>query len=184
MKRLILGIIICFFTNFANAEKAAIGGQFQLIDTQNQTVTEKALLGKYTLIYFGFTTCPHICPMAVNNMSNVYDYLTEKEIKKVGMYFITVDPRRDDIKKLTDFMSNFDPKIVGLTGHKEQIEQAINSYRVFTQETQEVNDKGEYLINHSSFIYLMGPDGNYITHFEHEATGKAMAKRLKSLLKK
>ena len=140
-----------------------IGGAFTLIDHNGKTVTDANFRGRYMLVFFGYTFCPDVCPTALQTIAKVMDLLGAKA-DKVQPVFISVDPERDTPKVLKSFMENFHPRMVGLTGSPEQVAAAAKVYRVYFAKA---NDEDEYLMDHSANIYLMGPDGKFVTYFRH-----------------
>jgi protein SCO1/2 len=140
-----------------------VGGPFALINHYGAAVTEEDYAGYYKLIYFGFTYCPAICPTELQKISKVMNKLGDDAIK-VQPIFITIDPDRDTVEVLRDYVSLFHPDMVGLTGPRESIDAVLKNYRVFATkvETEEGND---YTMDHSSFIYLMSPDDELISMY-------------------
>jgi protein SCO1/2 len=158
---------------------ALIGGPFALVDHTGRAVTEKDFAGKPMLVYFGYTSCPDVCPTELQNMSLALDALGEaaEEIQPV---FITVDPARDTVPVLADYVKHFGPGFVGLTGSEEQVSAAAKAYRVYY--ARGAGDDVAYLMDHSSFVYLMGPDGDYLTHFAPNTPPEEMAQRIRDLI--
>lgn len=151
--------------------EAAIGGTFSLVDTAGTVVTQEALLGKHALVFFGFTSCPDICPTSLLTMTQAIESMgTEGE--KVLPVFITVDPERDTPEVMKAYVASFHPRFLALTGTREQTEAAAKAYKVFHQQNQQ--DEGGYMIDHSGFIYLMSPEGKYLTHFSSSDSAEAM----------
>ena len=146
--------------------KALIGGPFTLTDHTGKRVTEKDFLGKYMLVFFGFTHCPDVCPSALQVISAALEKLGDKA-KDVVPVFVSLDPERDTPEKLADYIDSFDAKFVGLTGSKQEVESAAKAYRVYHQIVPDETTPGEYTIDHSAIIYLMGKDGQFITHVPH-----------------
>ncbi|PIR38912.1 MAG: SCO family protein [Alphaproteobacteria bacterium CG11_big_fil_rev_8_21_14_0_20_39_49] len=143
-----------------------IGGSFSLTNQDGETVTDKDFLGKYMLVYFGFSNCPMICPTDMNNISLSIAGVGEEMAEKIQPIFITIDPKRDTVENLKSFITNFHPKFQALTGTPEQIASVANAYRVYYKEAK-AEDLQEYLMDHTAYIYLMGKDGKYIGHFNH-----------------
>jgi protein SCO1/2 len=161
--------------------EALIGGPFTLVDGTGSTVTEKHFSGKYMLVFFGFTHCPDICPTSLLITKNALEHIGKK-VENIVPVFITVDPERDTADVVGRYVKNFGPRFVGLTGTAEQIKKAADAYKVFYQK---VEDKGSglgYVMDHSGFLYLMGPDGKYIAHFPHTITEQALAEGLEKHL--
>jgi protein SCO1/2 len=149
--------------------EAAIGGPFRLLDQNGQRVTNQDFAGKHMLIYFGYTFCPDICPLTLANMSAAMEELPPDVAEQVVPIFITVDPSRDTVEQLAAYASAFDPRLVALTGSEAEVKAAARSYRVYFKKVEGEN-ADSYLMDHTSFIYLMGPDGRYEAHFAHNAS--------------
>lgn len=162
--------------------QARVGGPFELVKHTGETVTDKDFRGRYMLIYFGFTYCPDICPSSLQLMTTALEDLDEPTLAKVTPVFITVDPERDTTELMADYVSNFHPKMIGLTGSPEQIADAIKAYRVFAQKQKTGDGPDEYTMDHSSFYYLVGPDGRFVTHFNHGVAPTKLTEQLKRRL--
>ena len=149
---------------------AKIGGPIALTDHTGAARTEKDFSGKLMLIYFGYTYCPDACPTALQIMSVAMQNLGKKA-NAVTPIFITVDPERDTVKHLNDYVKNFDARMVGLTGSADQIKQAAKVYRVYYRKAEPAAGEPpqDYLMDHSSVIYLMDREGRYLTHFTHQS---------------
>lgn len=160
---------------------ALIGGKFTLLNAKSQTVTEKDFAGKYMLVYFGFTHCPDICPTGLLLINNAIDQLG-KQGEKVVPIFISLDPERDTPKAMGSYTPHFGERIVGLTGSPEQIRQVAEAYKVYYRKA-ETGKNGEYLIDHSGYMYLMGPDGRYLAHFPHHISESALKDGLAKFLR-
>jgi protein SCO1 len=141
---------------------AAIGGPFQLTDQAGRTVTEKNMQGRPSLIFFGFTHCPDICPTSLFEISEVLRAMG-KDADKVNAYFISVDPERDTTEAMKDYLSSFDSHLEGLTGNPEQIAKVISAYRVYARKVP--LKEGDYTMDHTALIYLMDRDGRFISPF-------------------
>ena len=160
---------------------AAIGGPFTLTDANGKTVTDADFRGRYMLIFFGFTNCPDICPAGLQLISAAMAKLGDKADKLVPV-FVSVDPARDTPEKLASYVKNFDDRVIGLTGTPEQIADIAKVYRVFYEKTPNESAPGDYGMNHTSIIYLMGPDGKYVRHFTPMTDLDEMVQRLDKLL--
>jgi protein SCO1/2 len=148
-----------------NVTNNKLGGDFILINQNNQKINSKDLRGKLLLIYFGFTFCPDICPTTLQVMGEVIDMLGEDGSNLVSL-FVTLDPERDTPNQLKEYMEHFNPKIMALTGNVEEITDITAKYKVYSSKAEpESSDKENYLLNHSSFIYLIDKDGKYLSHF-------------------
>jgi protein SCO1/2 len=159
----------------------SIGGPFTLVDQNGRTVTSDMLKGKPTLIYFGYTFCPDVCPTSLLLMETAIDKLGPDAAKKVNLVFITVDPERDTQKLIKDYVENFGPTFIGLTGTPEQVAAAGRAYRVYYQKVPG-KDGAPYLMDHSSIVYLLDRNGRFVTHFTHEAKAEAIAAGVERLL--
>ena len=157
-----------------------IGGPFTLVDGNGHTVTDKTFRGRYLLVYFGYTFCPDVCPTTLNQVAAALDRLGPKA-DRVQALFITVDPRRDTPAVVRDYAAAFSPRLIGLTGTPEQIEQVARAYRVYYAAQKPVGGGG-YTVDHSSIIYLMGPDGRFLTPIRADQTGEAMAAEIAKYL--
>jgi len=162
-------------------DRPAIGGPFTLSDQNGRTVTSDSLKGKPTLIYFGFTYCPDVCPTSLLLMETALEKLGPDAAKKVNLVFITIDPERDTPKLLKGYVENFGPTFIGLTGTPQQIADVARAYRVYYQKVPGKNG-GPYLMDHSSIVYLLDRNGRFVTHFTHEAKAEAIAASVGRLL--
>lgn len=163
---------------------ALVGGPFELVDQSGATRTEADFAGRYMLVYFGYTFCPDVCPTSLLAMSHGLEALDESDpglSEQIAPIFITVDPERDTVEVMGDYAGHFYPGLVALTGNAEQVDGAAKAYRVYYRKA-ETDSASDYLVDHSSFIYLMGPDGAYIRHFSHDATPEDIAAGLKEKL--
>ncbi|KAJ1381201.1 Thioredoxin-like superfamily [Sesbania bispinosa] len=146
-----------------SAGKAAIGGPFNLINHDGKRVTEKDFLGQWTLLYFGFTHCPDICPEELQKLAAAVDKIKEKAGIETVPVFISVDPERDTVEQVGEYVKEFHPKLIGLTGSPDEIKGVARAYRVYYMKTAE--EDSDYLVDHSIVIYLMGPDMEFIKFF-------------------
>ena len=162
--------------------QATIGGPFELVDVNNQPRTQADFNGKFMIVYFGYSFCPDICPAALYNMTQAFSELSEKELNQLAPLFISVDPERDTVENLRIYMQNFHPKIIGLTGTDEQINHAKKQYRVYAQKAKPDGTSTDYLIDHSSIVYLMDRRGRFITSFNHQTDPETIIKVIRSAL--
>ena len=162
-------------------KQPSIGGPFTLTDQNGRTFSSESLKGKPTLIYFGYTYCPDVCPTSLLLMQTAVEQLGPDGANKVNLVFITVDPERDTPELIKGYVSNFGPTIIGLTGTPEQIASAARAYRVYYQKAPS-KDGGPYLMDHSSILYLLDRNERFITHFTHEAKAEAVSAALRRLL--
>jgi protein SCO1 len=161
------------------AVPAAIGGPFQLTDQTGQTVTEKAMLGHPTLVFFGFTHCPDVCPTTLFEMSEVLKAMG-KDADRVNAYYISVDPERDTQAAMKEYLSSFDPRLRGLTGSSEEIAKVLSEYRVYAKKVP-LKD-GDYTMDHTALIYLMDRDGKFVAPFNINRKPEEAATDLKRYL--
>jgi protein SCO1 len=154
--------------------KAAIGGPFALVDQNGKTVTDRDFHGRCMLVTFGFTHCPEICPATLQVMSASLDMLGNKASKVVPI-FITVDPERDTPQVMADYVKNFGHGFVGLTGSPDAVAAAAKAYRVTYSKFEDQVSANDYSVDHSALIYLMSPEGEYLTHFAYGTNPDKMA---------
>jgi len=160
---------------------ADVGGPFELVDQNGERRRDSDFRGRYMLVYFGYTYCPDICPTTLLAMSRALELLSEsapEAARQVVPVFITVDPERDTVATMAAYAPSFHPDLVALTGTPEEIAAAAKAYRVYYVKVED-ESAGTYLMDHSSFIFLMGPDGAYRTHFDHLAGPEDIAAGLK-----
>ncbi|CAJ2670799.1 unnamed protein product [Trifolium pratense] len=146
-----------------SAGKAAIGGPFELTNHHGKRVTEKDFMGRWTLMYFGFTHCPDICPEELQKLVDAVDKIKEKSGIQTVPVFISVDPERDTVEQVAEYVKEFHPKLIGLTGSVEEIKSVARAYRVYYMKTAE--EDSDYLVDHSIVIYLMAPDMGFVKFF-------------------
>jgi cytochrome oxidase Cu insertion factor (SCO1/SenC/PrrC family) len=143
---------------------ALVGGPFSLMDHTGRRVTDEDFRGRYMLVAFGYTYCPDVCPGELQLISAALDRLGAKA-DRIAPIFITVDPARDTQDVLKAYMANFHPRFVGLTGSEAEIAAAAKAYRVYFRKVE--SPGSPYLMDHTSLVYLMDPEGNYVTHFPY-----------------
>jgi len=163
--------------------KADIGGPFSLIDQNGRTVTDQDFRGRYMLVFFGFTHCPDICPTELQVMSNALEALGPKA-EKVVPIFITLDPERDTPEVVGNYVKNFGSNFVGLSGSPKAVAEAAKAYRVAYSTFEYKGKDGNYgySIDHSAFVYLMGPDGEFLEVFNYGTPAEKMNETLRSYL--
>lgn len=152
-----------------------IGGSFELVNQDGQKVTEKSWPNQYLLLYFGFTHCPDVCPTGLNKIAEALKSMPEDKAARIQPVFITVDPARDEAADLREYVGLFHPELVGLTGTEEQIEAVKATFRVYAQKQGTGDD---YMVNHSSFTYLLDPNGSLIGLYSHETNAEDMSKQI------
>jgi protein SCO1/2 len=161
------------------AAPAAIGGPFQLTDQSGAVVTEQSLQGRPTLIFFGFTHCPDVCPTSLFEISEVLRAMG-KDADSVNAYFISVDPERDNPATMKDYLSSFDPHLKGLTGDPEVLAKVLTEYRVYAKKVP-LKD-GDYTMDHTALVYLMDRNGRFVAPFNLKRTPEEAAADLKKYL--
>ncbi len=163
-------------TGLIGAAAPQLGGPFQLVDDRGAEVTDATYRGRYMLVYFGFTYCPDVCPTELATMARAIDLLGDQG-GQVQPLFITVDPERDSVSAMHDYVQLFHPRLVGLTGTPEQIARAARAYRVYYARA-ESPQLSAYTMDHSSFVYLMGPDGRSLAVFPAQTSAEDMAQAI------
>jgi cytochrome oxidase Cu insertion factor (SCO1/SenC/PrrC family) len=153
-----------------------IGGPFTLVDSTGKTITDQDFRGKFMLVYFGYTHCPDACPTTLSDMGAALDKLPTADRAKIVPLFITIDPERDTPGLIGDYAHAFGPEFVGLTGSKNAITAAEQEYHVYA--VRHPLEHGDYAMDHSSIIYVMGPDGKFLGLIEDAAKPGDMAQRL------
>jgi protein SCO1/2 len=160
---------------------ALIGGPFTLTDQTGKTVTDRDFAGRYKLVFFGFTHCPDICPAELQVMQAALDALGDKADKVVPI-FISLDPERDTPQVMGDYVKNFGPRFVGLTGSPESVAAAAKAYRVVYAKVDDKASANGYSVDHSALVYLMSPEGEYLTHFAYGTSAATMAETIRRYL--
>ena len=183
-RRTLLIVGLCFLVAAAgvfyfgrpNRNSASlIGGPFRLETADGKTVTEADFLGHPFLVYFGYTHCPDVCPTTLAEISDVMKRLPDKPLKTL---FITVDPERDTAKGMADYVSSFDPRIIGLSGTPEEIAAVEKAYRVYARKAPDKD--GDYSMDHSSIVYLMNARGGFVEAFNLDRTPEELALELQT----
>ena len=159
----------------------SIGGPFTLEDGNGKPVTSADFHGKYMLVYFGYTFCPDVCPTTLNAVADAMDKLGPAA-SRIQPLFITVDPRRDTPDVMKKYAEAFGPKIEGLTGTADEIAKVAKEYRVYYAEHRTGPGPDDYEMDHSSVLYLMGPDGNFVAPMRTDQSGDEIAANLKKLM--
>lgn len=165
----------------AGTGTALIGGPFSMVNQKGETVTEKSFEGHYTLYFFGFTFCPDVCPTQLQVLSASLKELGP-DAAKITTVFVSIDPERDTPKIIAEYIANFDPRLVGLTGTPEQLAVMAKAFHVYYKKEIDPKDVRNYSMDHSSILYLMGPDGKFAKHFPYTTDAKALASSLKKVL--
>ena len=155
------------------------GSPFSLTDVNNEPITERSFEGPLTAVFFGFTNCPDICPMTLANLDQVIEKLNDKENKKFKVYFVSIDPERDNPEIIKNYLESFKNKIYGITGEPQKVFLLSKSWGVLSEKI--FNEDGTYLINHSSSILLLNK-GKYIDRISHHETMNNIFKKVKNYL--
>ncbi|MGH7044102.1 MAG: SCO family protein [Acetobacteraceae bacterium] len=169
------------FLWFSGRQGAAVGGTFTLVNGQGQVVTNQTFRGKYMLVYFGYTHCPDVCPTTLADVAAALGKLGPKAARVVPV-FITVDPARDTPAVVGRYTALFSPRIVGLTGSAAQIAHVAGEYHVYYAKHVTGPGPDDYSMDHSSVLYLMGPNGQFVAPVAAESSVKAMTASLERLV--
>ena len=153
--------VFVFFTNNRPTSPALIGGPFQMTTHLGTPINEQGLMGKPFLVFFGYTHCPDICHTTLFEMSEILRALGPNA--KINALFITVDPERDSVEVLKDYLSNFDARIIGLTGPRSQLEPMLREYRIYAKRAPGNNI--DYAVDHTTVVYLMDKNGHFVSPF-------------------
>ena len=169
-------------------------GPFSLIDHNGRPVTDEDFLGKFMLVYFGYTHCPDLCPIDLQIMTQTIDLLGEQG-EKVQPVFITVDPKRDTVEVMADYVARFHARLFGLTGTREQVDAAANTYRVRRmkffplnlddddeRETGAPEDNSEYVVDHTTSFFLVGPDGRGLMQYAYGITAEELVEDIQQFI--
>jgi protein SCO1 len=177
----VFGAILLTTNQFPGAPQAAlqIGGPFRLTDQDGRPVSDQDLRGKPFLVFFGYTHCPDVCPTTLFDLSETLRSLGP-DADRVGAAFITVDPERDTSTALKDYLSSFDPHLRGLTGDAEAIRAVTKAYRVYYRKIP--LEGGDYTMDHTALVYLMGKDGHFIAPFNVKRPPEVAAAELRKYL--
>jgi len=162
----------------------AVGGPFELVDSSGRTVRAADFRGRFVLIFFGYTYCPDVCPMTLMQITRAMEELEQKApnvVARITPVFISVDPGRDTPDRIAKYLEAFHSSVVGLTGRRAEVRRTATAYAVAFEKGAE-DGQGGYLIDHTSNILLMGPDGSYITHFSPRTSAGIMANVIKEAI--
>jgi len=156
--------------------QAKVGGPFELSDLKGNTVTEQYLVGKWSIIYFGFTHCPDVCPEELEKLGEIVDLVGLYTKQKTQPIFISVDPKRDTPAMITQYLTDFHPAFLGLTGTPAQIRKVTRAYRVYYSEGPALaDDENDYMVDHTIVMYLIDPAGKFCKHFSQRSTAEGAA---------
>ncbi|WP_027245199.1 SCO family protein [Leisingera daeponensis] len=158
-----------------------IGGAFELINSRGETVTDKDVITEPSIVYFGYTFCPDVCPMDAARNADAVDLLAERGIS-VTPVFISIDPDRDTPEAVGDFAANLHEKMIGLTGSLEQVRAASKAYKTYFKKNE--GDEDYYLVDHSTFSYLVLPEEGFVEFFPRDETAEQMAGKAACFIEK
>jgi protein SCO1/2 len=169
-------------------------GPFSLVDHRGRTVADEDFLGKFMLVYFGYTHCPDLCPIDLQVMVQAIEILG-KQGEKVQPIFITVDPKRDTVEVMAGFVRHFHPRLIGLTGTRDQVDAAASTYRVRRMkffpldlddedksQSRETGNESRYVIDHTASFFLIGPDGSGLVRYAHDITAEEIAEDIQQFI--
>ncbi|WP_291736756.1 SCO family protein [Leisingera sp. F5] len=158
-----------------------IGGAFELVNAKGETVTDKDVITEPSIVYFGYTFCPDVCPMDSARNADAVDVLAERGIS-VTPVFISIDPDRDTPEAVGDFAENLHEKMIGLTGSLDQVKAASKAYKTYFKKNE--GDEDYYLVDHSTFSYLVLPGDGFVEFFRRDETAEQMADKTACFIEK
>ncbi|UWQ32827.1 SCO family protein [Leisingera sp. M527] len=158
-----------------------IGGAFELVNAKGETVTDKDVITEPSIVYFGYTFCPDVCPMDSARNADAVDVLAERGIS-VTPVFISIDPDRDTPEAVGDFAENLHEKMIGLTGSLDQVKAASKAYKTYFKKNE--GDEDYYLVDHSTFSYLVLPEDGFVEFFRRDETAEQMADKTACFIEK
>ena len=163
--------------------EALFGGPFSLTDHNGRAVTDETFRGRFTLLYFGYTFCPDLCPTNLLTMSEALEALGP-DGEQVQPLFVTVDPNRDGLPALRDYMAHFGPRFLALRGTPAQTRAVLKAWRIHRRKVpaEAGADADDYLVDHATLTFLMGPDGKFRTLFPHDTRTEKMTATLRRYL--
>jgi protein SCO1/2 len=174
---IILGVFLIISKEKISHSKTHIGGKFTLINQHNKEVSLKNLKGKNTLLFFGFTNCPDICPNTLEKVTIVVNKLTKEQQKKINLVFITTDPQRDTVAQLNGYMKNFHPQYIALTGSEKTIKKTLSDYKIHSHQ-----DSHSKMINHTALIYILDKHGKFLSHLSANAKLQEITNKIIQLI--
>jgi len=163
--------------------KADIGGKFTLTDQDGDKVSDSEFRGKYMLVFFGFTSCPSICPVGMATLTQTMEQLEKDgDADKMQPIFITVDPETDTPKRMKEYLANFYPSIIGLTGSQAELDAVQKEYKVYASKVKDKTMPSGYNVDHTGFIYLMDKNGEYLRHCAYNESPRKLASDIEEAL--
>ncbi len=163
------------------ASTVTIGGPFTLSAPDGKTVTDRTFRGKWLLVYFGYTFCPNSCPTMLLEIATALKKLGA-DAAKVQPLFITIDPQRDTPGVMQQYTQSFDPRIIGLIGTPEEIAAVAHEYGAYYVRQRTGPGGNDYVMDHSTYLYVMNPEGKYVRAFDSGTSGDRIADELRKLL--
>lgn len=176
-----IGLLIPVTDSTIEVTESVVGGPFEMVNHRGETVTQETYAGQHMLIYFGYTFCPDVCPTELQSIALALDEMGSKADSVVPL-FVTIDPGRDTVDAMKEYVTLFHPRIVGLTGTPAQVKQMADEYGVYFVKARDTGASTEYLMDHSSLIFLMDGHGRYVTHLRPGMSPEAMARVLSKAL--
>ncbi len=171
-----------FAPGTTEAAAGKFGGPFTLVDQTGKTVTEADLSGSPTLLFFGYTHCPDVCPTTLSDLTEVMQDLGA-DADKVKVFFVTVDPERDTQEVMAQYWQAFDPRFRMLTGTPDQVKQALSDYHVFAEKApSETRDPNDYAMNHTAAVYMLDADGKFVGTLSYQEDLKNIVSKVKQLI--
>lgn len=158
------------------------GGPFTLTAHTGATVTEETFRGRYILLFFGYAHCPDVCPTTLRDKADVLEILGD-DAAAVAPLFVTVDPDRDTVGVLAEYVPFFDARILGLTGTEEQIQATVDAYNAYRGVPENPEDPSAYLVDHTAAIYLMDREGGFIRVFSYQTPSAEMAEAMRAIIR-
>lgn len=160
-----------------------VDGRFIMINHLGEVVTERDMLGKYQLLFFGYTSCPDVCPLSLHTLTSALEKLGD-DANQFQAYFITVDPERDDVITMRRYVDYFEKRIIGLTGQQAMLRQLAKQYRVkYSRVYDDTNERDDYQMDHTAGLFVVAPDGQFVTKLAHGISSSTMARALTSIIK-
>jgi cytochrome oxidase Cu insertion factor (SCO1/SenC/PrrC family) len=160
---------------------ALIGGPFTMLNQRGETVTDQNYVEKYTLLFFGFTNCKDVCPAELQVVTAALEQMGA-DADNIIPLFVTVDPERDTPDVMKTYVSAFHPSLQGLTGSPDQVAAMAKAYHIYYAKVPDPQDPKNYEMDHSSILYLMGPNGKFLKHFTYSTDAKLLAEALQMVL--
>ncbi len=176
-----LGFLIPVSKPDPEVSQSIIGGPFEMVNHLGETVTQETFKGRHMLVYFGYTFCPDVCPTELQSMTVALNDMGKKA-DAITPVFVTIDPARDDVAAVRDYIGFFHPRLVGLTGTPAQVKTITDAFGVFYARARDTGETSDYLMDHSSLIFLMDEEGRYVTHIRTGTSPEVMARQLSDAL--